>query len=384
MTNITNPEILNYYADICAEWNFTPVEKISSGYESVDGALRKLTKEKWAADTDIGKKAIEQEVFDIYRTSNIIPINYYSLEGCVDEIKSIGNKNSGITDKIISTGNTGGQSFCRFWFPNMQEAFTRKNKDVSLRSRFNNDIKLKRAINLCYKYRDEGEKSVLPQSIRRALDLVDGGSIQNFKPMNARTIYEYICPMLFGRVLDFSSGYGGRMLGSMTSKMRYNYTGIDPNTKTLTGLTALGNLLTDIGYGSGFNMNHMGSENFDDTKNTYDAAFSSPPYFNLENYCDEETQCMNRYTNLDAWFDLYVTPTLTMLHKVLVDDGIYAVNIADYDDQKIVDRWVALSTALNFKHVDTLKMTLNVRPGKGNNKLQNGFKFEGVYLFQKK
>jgi hypothetical protein len=89
-------------------------------------------------------------------------------------------------------------------------------------------------------------------------------------------------------------------------------------------------------------------------------------------------------TNLDAWFDLYVAPTLTMLHKVLVDDGIYAVNIADYDDQKIVDRWVALSAALNFKHVDTLKMTLNVRPGKGNNKLQNGFKFEGVYLFQKK
>jgi hypothetical protein len=268
----------------------------------------------------------------------------------------------------------------------MQEAKTFNYAEVSLRHRFLNDNKLKAAIKICYKYRDEGEKAVMPKSILRALDLTGGGTIQNFKPMNAKAIYEYICPCMFGNVLDFSSGYGGRMLGSMTSKMRYNYTGIDPNTKTFIGLDALGSMLNDLGLGGGYQMHHTVSEEFDAPHNSFDAAFSSPPYFNLEIYSDEETQCMNRYTNLDAWFDHYVEPTLSMLNKVLVDDGIYAVNIADYDKGKIkvVDRWIQLSKKLNFEYVGTLKMMLNVRPGKGNNKLENGFKHEGVYLFKKK
>ena len=36
----------------------------------------------------------------------------------------------------------------------------------------------------------ENARSIL----RRAFDLVSGGSIQNFKPMNARAVWEYICP----------------------------------------------------------------------------------------------------------------------------------------------------------------------------------------------
>jgi hypothetical protein len=387
MTSITNPDVINYYTHLCSEWNITPTEKVSTGYESVTKNLMQLSKEAWTAADDAGKKAIELDAFNIYRSLNVLPINYYSLEGCVEEIKSIMDKNSVVDNLTLGVGNTAGQSFCRFWFPNMQEAYTRKDKEVSLHGRFHNDTKLKRAINLCFKHRDEGAKTVLPQNLRRALDLVSGGSIQNFKPMNARAIYEYICPTFMGRVLDFSSGYGGRMMGALTSNMRYNYTGIDPNTKTYNGLFALGNILDEVGAGSGFNMHHGVSEEFDADPKTYDAAFSSPPYFNLETYCEEETQCMNRCDNVDAWFELYVEPTLRMLHKVLDDGAIYAVNIADYkidkDQFKIVDRWCELSTKMNFAHVENIKMMLNVRPGAGNNKAQNGYKFEQVYLFKK-
>lgn len=129
----------------------------------------------------------------------------------------------------------------------MQEAYTRKDKMVSMRARFYDDTRLRRAISFCYKYRDEADKSVLPQNIRRALDLVSGGTIANFKPMNARAVYDYICPAFMGNVLDFSSGYGGRMLGALTSNLRYHYTGIDPNTKTYNGLVALGELMTSLG-----------------------------------------------------------------------------------------------------------------------------------------
>jgi hypothetical protein len=190
---------------------------------------------------------------------------------------------------------------------------------------------------------------------------------------------------MWGSVLDFSSGYGGRMIGAMTSNMRYHYTGIDPNTKTHTGLTALGTLISDV-VGTDFEMNHTVSESFVPNQK-YDAAFSSPPYFNLETYCDEPTQCMNSCSNLDAWFELYVEPTLKMLHTALNKDAIYAVNIADYrvnkDQFHIVERWVDLSKKCGFEYKETVQMMLNTRPGVGNGKTDNVQKFEGVYIFKR-
>jgi hypothetical protein len=388
MTVTTNKVITDYYADICNRWNYYPTSEVSSGYESVMPRLKQLGKAEWTNADEAGKKQIEEEVYNIYRAKNIIPIYYYNLEGCVEQVRDLSNKTKAVENKTLGIGNNDGLAFGRFWFENMQDAYTRNAKEVSLRSRFNNDTKLRRAINLCYKHRDEGADAVIPRNIRRAFDLVSGGNIQNFKPMNARAIWEYLCPNLFGRVLDFSSGYGGRMLGALTSNMRYHYTGIDPNTKTYEGLVALGELLTECQLGSGYEMHHMPSEDFDPEPESYNAAFSSPPYFNLETYSNEDTQCMNRCSNLDSWFECYVEPTLKMIHKSLDRDGLYAVNIADYNFDKesfqIVDRWKELSEKVGFNYEHTVKMMLNVRPGVGNNRQVNSLKFEGIYVFSKR
>ena len=379
--------IEQYYNSICSAWNYTPTELISSGYEAEMPRLMQLTKEMWTSADDAGKLVIEDEAFNIYRSRGILPISYYSLEGCRQQVLDLKNKSTLVENGVIGVGNTSGQSFCRFWFQNMQDARVVDNANVSLYSRFHNDRKLRRAIRLCYKYRNEGDKTVIPQNLRRALELVNGGTIQNFKPMNARAVWEYICPNLFGRVLDFSSGYGGRMLGAMTSNMRYHYTGIDPNTDTFRGLDALGSLINEV-VGTSYEMYNTVSEEFDPEAGAYDAAFSSPPYFNLEIYTDEPTQCMNRYTNMDVWFEHYVEPTLRMLHKGLDQDGIYAVNIADYkiakEEFKILDRWIELSKKMNFEYQETVQMMLNTRPGVGNGKMDKIQKFEGVYIFKRK
>ena len=385
---MTNTTINEYYKHICNEWNVVPTSDSFTGYEHVEEQLASYSKDRWTKADDKGKDQIVEDVFNIYRSVNVIPITYFTLEGCKKELKLISQKTHSVKDGKIAVGATAGQNFSRFWFPNMQEAYTRNDKMVSMRARFYDDTRLRRAISFCYKYRDEGEKSVLPQNIRRALDLVSGGTIANFKPMNARAVYEYICPVLWGNVLDFSSGYGGRMIGSLTSNMRYHYTGIDPNTKTYNGLIALGELITDLGLGNGYNMNCLPSEQFKPEPGSFDAAFSSPPYFNLETYTDETTQCMNSCNNLDEWFTYYVEPTVTMLHTALAKDALYAVNIADYKDGKsefkIVERWKDISKKIGFEYVETIDMILNVRPGQGNNKLNNGYKSEGIYIFKKK
>lgn len=379
--------LTQYYTQLCQEWGYTPTADVCTGYESVLPQLQALGKDAWTKADDVGKQAIQDEVFDIYRSINIVPITYYSLDGCRQQINELATKTKSVKNHQLGVGNNEGLAFGRFWFPNMQDAKWNDNATVSIRARFNHDNKLKRAIKLAYVHRDEGADTVIPKNIRRALELVNGGTIQNFKPMNARAVWEYICPVFRGNVLDFSSGYGGRMLGAMTSNLRYNYTGIDPNTRTFQGLEALGELLNEENIGSGYSMNCRPSEEFDPEPGFYDAAFSSPPYFNLETYTDEPTQCMNRYTTLDKWFGGYVVPTLEMVHRALADDGIYAVNIADYKNGKeqfqIVDRWKELSEQVGFKYQETIDMILNVRPGVGNNKLEKAYKSEGIYIFQK-
>ena len=379
--------LTQYYTQLCQEWGYTPTADVCTGYESVLPQLQALGKGAWTKADDAGKQSIQDEVFDIYRSINIVPITYYSLDGCRQQINELATKTKSVKNHQLGVGNNEGLAFGRFWFPNMQDAKWNDNATVSIRARFNHDNKLKRAIKLAYVHRDEGADTAIPKNIRRALELVNGGTIQNFKPMNARAVWEYICPVFRGNVLDFSSGYGGRMLGAMTSNLRYNYTGIDPNTRTFQGLEALGELLNEENIGSGYSMNCRPSEEFDPEPGFYDAAFSSPPYFNLETYTDEPSQCMNRYTTLDKWFGGYVVPTLEMVHRALADDGIYAVNIADYKNGKeqfqIVDRWKELSEQVGFKYQETIDMILNVRPGVGNNKLEKAYKSEGIYIFQK-
>jgi hypothetical protein len=378
----------NYYQQLCQEWGYTPTNTTSTGYETVLPRLQELGKDAWTKANDAEREIIQQEVFDIYRSVGIVPITYFNLEGCRQQVKDLATKTKSVKNSQLGVGNNEGLAFGRFWFPNMQDAKWNDNDTVSIRSRFNHDNKLKRAIKLAYVHRDEGADTVIPKNIRRALELVNGGTIQNFKPMNARAVWEHICPVFRGNVLDFSSGYGGRMLGAMTSNLRYHYTGLDPNTRTFQGLDALGELLVEQNLGSGYSMHCVPSEEFDPEPGLYDAAFSSPPYFNLETYTDEPTQCMNRYRTLDEWVDGYVVKTIGMTHNALAQDGIYAVNIADYkngkQEFKIVDQWIELAEKHRFRHVETVNMMLNVRPGVGNNRDQKIHKSEGIYIFQKK
>lgn len=350
-------------------------------YESVIDKLNTFTKEDYLKDPD----TIVQDVFDIYRTINITPINYYTEEGLISAIKDINKtKANPVKNNIIPLGNNQGQSINRFMFPNMMTAEPKGRGSNSLKDRFLNDNKLKRAINLCFKYRD-GNNLASPTALRRALELVTGENVQNFKALNARAIVEHLCPVMWGNVYDYSAGYGGRMLGITTSNMHYNYQCIDPNTETITNLTYLSKLIEEA-VGNTANITCAVSEEYQPTD--IDLAFSSPPYFNLEKYSDEPTQCMVRYTTLEEWFEGYVVPTMQNIHNGLNSDGIFATNIADYKsygnkEYKVVDKWISTAEKIGFKHISTIKMMLNTRPGVGNDKVAGREKFEGVYVFKK-
>ena len=365
-------------------WGIKPKHiqgKEFTGYEPVYNQLDFFTKDVYE------KNPIDtiEKVFDLYRSINLVPIIYYTHDGLVNavrEFRSIGyNK---VNNNKISLGNNKGQPLSRFLFPNMMTAEPKGRGSNSLKDRFYDDKKLKRAIKICFDMR-EGHKLVYPTAIRRALELVTGENIQNFKPQNARALVEHLCPVLWGNVYDYSAGYGGRLLGISCSNMNYNYTGIDPNTETIKYLNYFNEILDEAVGVKGTLIQNVSEEY---KPSDIDLAFSSPPYFNLEKYSDEDTQCMVRYRTLDEWFSGYVEPTIKNIYNSLNKDGIFATNIADYKtygnkEYKVVDDWIQTSERIGFKHISTIKMMLNTRPGVGNNKLAGREKFEGVYVFKK-
>ena len=94
--------IEQYYQQLCQEWGYTPTDKVCTGYESVLPQLRALGKDAWTKADDAGKQAIQDEVFNIYRSVGIVPITYYNLDGCREQVDKLATKTKSVKiDHII-------------------------------------------------------------------------------------------------------------------------------------------------------------------------------------------------------------------------------------------------------------------------------------------
>ena len=366
-------------------WNILP-QHVSgdefTGYESVYSELDAFNK----AQYDCDPKGTIEKVYEIYRSIDLVPIVYFTHQGLVEAVRQFSKLNyNNVDNGMIGLGNNRGQTINRFLFPNMMTAEPKGRGSNSLRDRFYDERKLKRAIRICFEFRT-GDRLLRPTQIRTALELVTGENVTNFKAQNAKAIAEHLCPVLWGNVYDYSCGYGGRLLGIGSSNFKYNYVGVEPNTETVEYLNYLNDVIEEATGVRGTIIQNVSEEY---QPEDIDLAFSSPPYFNLEKYSNEETQCMVRYKTEDEWFEGYVIPTMENIYRGLNQQGIFATNIADYksydrkEPYKVVQRWCENAKRIGFKHVETIKMMLNTRPGVGNDRKQGREKWEGVYVFRK-
>ena len=366
-------------------WNILPQHITSdefTGYESVYDQLDAFDKAQYDADP---QGTIDQ-VFEIYRSIDLVPIVYYTHQGLVDAVRSFSKLSyNNVDNSKIGLGNNRGQTINRFLFPNMMTAEPKGRGSNSLRDRFLDERKLKRAIRICFEFRT-GERLLRPTQLRTALELVTGENVTNFKAQNAKAIAEHLCPVLWGNVYDYSCGYGGRLLGIGSSNFKYKYIGVEPNTETVNYLNYLNDIIDEATGVRGTIIQSV-SEQYQ--PEDIDLAFSSPPYFNLEKYSNEETQCMVQFKTEDEWFEGYVAPTMENIKRSLNDDGIFATNIADYksydrkEPYEVVQRWIQTAEKVGFKYDGVIKMMLNTRPGVGNDRKEGREKWEGVYVFRK-
>lgn len=183
-------------------------------------------------------------------------------------------------------------------------------------------------------------------------------------------------------------GFGGRLLGALSSKNNYRYVGTDPCTETMYHLHQLGQYIEQVtGREDSYELHCCGSEEFKGPKNSIDFAFSSPPYFNLEVYSDEPTQCFNKFPELEGWLEGFVRPTIQNIKHMLKPGKLYAVNIADFKvgsgkEVAYVDEWIRISTEEGMPLFDTVYLGVTARAGSAE-QAAGELKKENILIFKK-
>lgn len=195
-------------------------------------------------------------------------------------------------------------------------------------------------------------KTATPAGLRGTMEM-RYKSVNQFKPQIAKSIYLKYKP---NRVLDFSAGWGGRMLGAVATNT--NYIGIDSNKKLFPAYRKILDLVKSH-YTSEVKLINKYSENVDFSKFNYDMVFTSPPYEKLEVY-----ENMKDYS--DFYKQFYI-PVLTNSYKHLKTGGKFILNIPP--------KMLPITHKILGKHNTKFQYPLASRPGSKN--------YEYLYVWNK-
>lgn len=149
------------------------------------------------------------------------------------------------------------------------------------------------------------------------------GSVNQFRPRIARNILQQLSPKV--AVLDFSAGWGGRALASLS--LGIPYIGIDTNPSLAPHYTAIQQYEPDIPL----QMTYQPSETVDFAPLRYDCIFSSPPYYTQEIYPN-----MPQYSSLADFLHRFLVPVVHSSWKHLMTPGTMALNIPDWLYEELV------------------------------------------------
>lgn len=263
------------------KWNYESLVEKSTGYEDILPYLQSFTKEKFKAMSKEEQDKVIDEVWEIYRDRGIFPITYFNEEGIKKEIQRGIDYDAQVKDGVVSCGAGVCTALCNFMFPNLYEAYNQYSCyggsmiDRESGIRKFNDYPYMRKI-IYYAIACDG--SAEPKSIMAGIRQV-GTLPSNFRPMNAKAIYEKYTPD-GGVIYDHSCGFGGRMCGALTSKKNFYYVGCEPNSQTYENLNHLGEEIEKVtGRTGSYKVYKIGSEDFRANPEIFDFAFSSPPLF---------------------------------------------------------------------------------------------------------
>lgn len=148
-------------------------------------------------------------------------------------------------------------------------------------------------------------------------------------------------------VLDPSSGWGDRLIIFLGLKVN-SYTGYDPNINLQKGYNEIIKTLGTEKQKKKYKVNCLGFE-FCNDKNKYDIVFTSPPYFDYEEYSDDETQSYIKYNTFNKWKNDFFKTYIMNCYNACKVGGVICIHISDNRDMHIVQYLHELMNGLKCK-----------------------------------
>nr|WPF46847.1 MAG: hypothetical protein [Lake Baikal virophage 14] len=205
------------------------------------------------------------------------------------------------------------------YFTSLERLDTIGNKGISFFDFYENrlDYSRRKYIKNILKYYNTNNRTTSIKQWKRIFDLYFG-SIAIFRPIVAMGVYCYFSPKC---VLDPTMGWGGRLVGACALDVP-KYIGIDLNR----------NLMKPYDEMSKFLSKHSSTKielffgdciTFDYSKIEYDMVFTSPPYYNVEQYNFQEKKTK------EEWNETFYKPFVRETFKHLKKGGHYCLNVPE-------------------------------------------------------
>ena len=178
---------------------------------------------------------------------------------------------------------------------------------------------------------DEG---LTPRTFRDAF-WKTGLEANSFKTTVASSVFWYFDAQ---RILDISAGWGDRLIAAIAHRAE-RYVAYDPNISLKSGHDEIIRTFAQD-YAHQYEVRYSKFETGDLHDETFDLIFTSPPYFNFEQYVKGSSeQSMDVYPRFNMWFVKFLCASLFKAWAALAVNGNMVIHISDIgdDNQAIVE-----------------------------------------------
>ena len=235
------------------------------------------------------------------------------------------------------------------------------------------------------RYYDKNQK-LIPQLLQ-ILRVGMGTQVAvNYNPLTARILYEHFLNDQEEHILyDPCAGWGGRLLGALSSNRKIHYVGTDVNMNNKGCYENLGNFYNSNCDGKNtFDIYYEGAEtihknkSFQKVKGQLSLCLTSPPYFYRERYSEDKEQSCIRFPNYQDWLNGFMQPMIKTCYDYLKPNGYLILNVADvkmgeHEYIPLEQNTIEYSVKQGFKYIGSIPMVMSRMIGVKPESIKNNY-----------
>jgi 16S rRNA G966 N2-methylase RsmD len=328
------------------------------------------------SDEDFEKAlpSLSKLLFDYGFDKILKDYNQKSLKDAQDDWQALQTKN--IDQDYINSTSTVGMAIIKKHMIHLYDV--KSHKGICIR-----DLWTKENLEKVLKLNRKTHSTPYVTELIRQLGFMAGTSkVTIYRPLLTKRIVDTFQAK---KILDVCVGWGGRMLGSVCLE-GVHYSGIEPCTKTM---KALKKMTKELNIMKQVKLYHGMAEQILpalDVNIKYDLALTSPPYYNLEIYSDEDTQS-HQHGSYEDWVEAFLKPVVFGVLDRLAENGHSCWSVKNFRTDKaypLYDDIVALHEERGWIQSDREFYIGNcLRPGLKDDAGQAAKSKESTYVFVK-